>query len=102
MTESKVLRLGSSSLCMWLHLSNTQCEECNVIHSQNHPIDPDDFARCYNLLEAQPEWKDKLSVMRSVSPTWSLYIDNWDELTKLYQEKRFKEMHNLQLTICKN
>jgi hypothetical protein len=55
---------------------------------RNYPYDPDDFSRCYKLLQAVPEWKGvrEMQRLKKISPEWSNLIDNWDELTKMYEE----------------
>lgn len=52
-----------------------------------HPHDPDDFRRCYLLLETIPEWKEELNKLRPVSPVWDKLVDNWDKLTKMLEEQ---------------
>lgn len=52
----------------------------------SHPYDPDDFRRCYVLLNTIPEWKGKLDKMRNVSEVWNRLVDNWDKLTIMLEE----------------
>lgn len=52
----------------------------------SHPHDPDDFKRCYKLLQTVPEWKSKLSKLKGLSPAWNNLVDNWDKLTEMYEE----------------
>lgn len=56
----------------------------------SHPYDPDDFKRCYKLLQAVPEWKDQLHRLKTLSPAWSKLVDNWGRLTEMY-ERNVKE-----------
>lgn len=56
-------------------------------YEKGHPLDPDDFRRCYLLLETIPEWKEKLHLMKTVSPVWEALVDNWDKLTSLLEEQ---------------
>lgn len=56
-------------------------------HEKCHPLDPDDFRRCYLLLKTIPEWKDKLYMMEKVSPVWSELVDNWDRLSEILEEQ---------------
>lgn len=51
------------------------------------PSDPDDFRRCYLLLQTIPEWKEKLDLLRPLSKTWSNLVDNWDKLTEMLEEQ---------------
>lgn len=78
---------------------------CEVLYTDNpipglpHPSDVDDFRRCYLLLQTVPEWKEKLYLMKGVSPTWSKLVDNWDKLTQMLEQvmagnkQRANEMH---------
>jgi len=71
---------GMSSETMW----NFFMGERNFpIH---HPYDPGDFKRCYKLLEAVPEWKTELYELKSLSTAWSNLVDNWPELTEMFEE----------------
>lgn len=49
----------------------------------DHPHDGDDFGRCYKLLEAVPEFKERINEMAKRSSEWSALVNCWDELTKL-------------------
>lgn len=51
-----------------------------------HPFDPDDFRRCWLLLQAIPEFNSELSLMKDVSPSWKALVDNWNKLTDLLIE----------------
>lgn len=46
--------------------------------------DNGDFARCYNLLEAVPEFKKRIGEMAQRSPQWAVLVKHWDELTEIY------------------
>lgn len=55
-------------------------------HQGNHyPHDPGDFGRCVTYLdsieETAPTW------MRDVSPIWRDLVDNWEELTDMYNQQ---------------
>lgn len=52
----------------------------------NHPYDPDDFKRCYKLLEAVPEFKKQMYKLELLSPTWQKLVQNWDKLTEMYEQ----------------
>jgi hypothetical protein len=52
----------------------------------DYPIDPSDFRRCYRLLQAIPEFRDMLPMMRATCGVWSRLVDHWDELTAMYEE----------------
>lgn len=53
----------------------------------SHPHDVDDFRRCYLLLQTVPEWKEKLHLMKAVSPVWEKLVDNWDLFTQLLEDQ---------------
>ncbi len=63
--------VGASSKTMW------NCLIGNEDFSINHPYDPDDFSRCWKLLEAVPEWKPELHKLKPLSRQWSNLVDNW-------------------------
>lgn len=71
--------VGSSSKTMW------SCLMGNPKFPVNIPYDPDDFSRCYKLLEAVPEWKLELHKLKPLSKEWSNLVDNWDKLTEMYE-----------------
>lgn len=79
---------GMSSKTMWNCLMGNKNFEINV------PWDPDDFSRCYKLLQAVPEWKSELHKLKSLSPVWERLIDNWDKLTWMYEENKRTEWKN--------
>ena len=53
---------------------------------RNHPHDPDDFSRCYKLLEAVPEWKILVPGLAVLSKEWKALSENWDKLTEMYEQ----------------
>jgi hypothetical protein len=74
--------IGMSSKTMWLCFMNQENKRIS------HPYDPDDFSRCYKLLEAVPEWKEKSNMdkLRKLSEPWNNLVGNWDKLTEMYEE----------------
>jgi len=71
--------IGLSSKAMWNYFMGIKaaCE---------HPYDPDDFKRCYKLLEAVPEWKSRVPELKNLSRQWANLAANWDKLTAMYEE----------------
>jgi len=57
-----------------------------VCKYRGHPHDPDDFRRCYLLLNNIPELKPMLYKMKEESSVWSNLVDNWDTLTIKMEE----------------
>ncbi len=51
------------------------------------PHDPDDFGRCYRLLEIMPEWRARLSEVAAQCPDWAPLIAAWAELEDLWREE---------------
>jgi len=86
---------GSSSKTMW------NCLIGNKDFAINHPYDPDDFSRCYKLLETVPEWKTELHKLKPLSKEWSNLVDNWSELEKMFL-KHDKNMYEFMQTLIKH
>lgn len=76
---------GISSETMFTHLSGTH--NLRAGRGECHPSDPDDFRRCHLLLEAVPQWRDKLHKMKNASTVWTNLVDNWDKLTEMLLEQ---------------
>lgn len=57
-------------------------------YSFSPPWDPEDFRRCYLLLRLVPEWRDRLHKVEEIFPEWKGLVENWDELTELYEKER--------------
>lgn len=51
------------------------------------PQDPDDFGRCYRLLQVMPSWRARLGEVAARYPAWKSLVAAWDELTALYEEE---------------
>jgi hypothetical protein len=49
----------------------------------NHPLDPVDLGRCIRLID-MAGYRPRLQELKALSPVWSVLIDNWNELEKLY------------------
>ena len=73
-------QVGMSSKTMF------NCLIGNSDFHNHHPYDPDDFSRCYTLLEAVPEWKRRLHELKKLSGEWCNLVNNWDELTRMYEQ----------------
>ena len=80
--------VGMSSRTMW------NCLMGNKDFPVNHPYDPDDFSRCWKLLEAVPEWKGQLDKLRTLSPVWDRLVENWPKLTEFYEDMRIHKKDN--------
>ena len=80
--------VGMSSKTMWNHFMG------NKDFKINHPYDPDDFSRCYKLLETVPEWKKRVPELATLSPVWKNLSENWDQLTEMYEQNVKEEWIN--------
>jgi hypothetical protein len=72
-------------------MSSKTMFNCLIGHKDfaiNHPYDPDDFSRCWKLLEAVPEWKNELHKLKPLSKQWSKLVDNWDKLETMLIEAK--------------
>lgn len=85
---------GMSSGAMWNRLYYSDGMVNLDGQTKHHPSDPDDFRRCYLLLETVPEWKTKLHLLKDLSPVWEKLVDNWDKLTQMYEQNVKEEWKN--------
>lgn len=86
---------GMSSKTMFNHLSKGLTGVRSVENRYSTtPSDPDDFKRCYKLLQAVPQWKNKLNELKSLSPVWEKLVDNWGKLTEMYEQNVREEWKN--------
>lgn len=81
--------VGASSRCLWTRMQGIRTSDAY------HPHDLDDFGRCYRLLQLIPEWRFKLHIMSNVSRQWAKLVENWDEITKLYESAQLVACDNL-------
>jgi hypothetical protein len=80
--------VGMSSKTMW------NCFMGSANYPINYPDDPDDFSRCYKLLEAVPEWKNELHKLKPLSEAWNNLVENWDKLTEMFEENQKTNWNN--------
>ena len=52
-----------------------------------YPHDNSDLGRCIGLLDAVPEFRDRLSEMKAVGPEWAALVDHWAELEAMYRKE---------------
>lgn len=74
------------SFYRWLTFGETGASSKTIVHavtgerprhhSDSHPFDWDDMLRCLRLIEAVPEVRGHLHLVRALSPTWQRLIDN--------------------------
>ena len=51
------------------------------------PHDPDDFGRCYRLLQLFPAWKFRLGEVAVRYSEWEPLVREWADLELLYEEE---------------
>ena len=74
---------GTSSLTIWSVLTGYPSPHGRY----DVPHDPDDFGRCYRLLQVMPLWRSRLVEVVEKCHDWTPFVDAWDELTALYEEE---------------
>lgn len=72
---------GTSSLTIYAVMMNTPSPHKRY----DVPHDPDDFSRCYLLLNLFPEWKTRLGEVATRFPIWRPFVREWDKLTEMYE-----------------
>ncbi|MBQ3170359.1 MAG: hypothetical protein IJB53_00325 [Mailhella sp.] len=79
--------ISSNTICFVLcGLSGLELEDGFSGYSIGSiPYDPDDFRRCYELLDLIPEWKDRLSEVAKRYPQWKPLVGRWSDLEALYE-----------------
>ena len=76
---------GISSKTIWSVMMGAVPENPHPFHF-DVPHDPDDFGRCYRLLQAVPEWRGRLPEVAARFPEWGPLVDAWGELEEMYVE----------------
>jgi len=72
---------GTSSLTIYSAITGK-----SSLHGRyDIPHDPDDFGRCYRLLQLFPAWRAQLYKAIELCPEWRPFVDAWDELTALFE-----------------
>lgn len=79
--------ISSEAICKKLFDFGDRRDYNKWAGSGNFPHDPSDLGRCIRLMEKVPEARERLSEMRTVSPTWAALVDRWEELEALYREE---------------
>ena len=78
---------GMSSECLLATVINDGPLKSKSMYATFHPHDPSDFRRCVGLLNAAPEFRNRLHVMKSVSKHWSALVDQWDAIEQQMLEE---------------
>mgnify|MGYP001594844453 CR=1 FL=1 len=57
------------------------------------PSDDDDFGRCFRMLEAVPEWRERIAELGEVYPaTWGDVVGVWPELEALWVRREYRAL----------
>ena len=80
---------GMSSKFMASVLSNLH------IGKLEYPHDADDFGRCIRLLDAVPEFRERLDIMREHGIEWANLLDCWTEAEYSYRSNDYKTCNKL-------
>jgi len=71
---------GTSSMTIYSVMMGVPVDRADVPH------DPDDFGRCYRLLQLFPAWKTRLDEVAARYPAWRSLVQEWDALESLYED----------------
>jgi hypothetical protein len=52
------------------------------------PSDGSDFGRCHMLILRVPEIRERLQLMRPISPRWNALVEHWAEVESTYVAER--------------
>lgn len=79
---------GLSSKTIWSAMMGVECQR------QYLPSDPDDFRRCYILLQVVQEWKPRLSELNKLGKGFENLSTNWDKLSDMLINTQGTEMYH--------
>jgi len=84
---------GVSSKTIWGVMMGAE------VYSPSIPWDTDDFGRCYRLLQMIPEWRHRLTDVSEKYPEWKPLVDNWDELTRIFEAAKYEHLYKRMRTL---
>jgi len=98
---------GQSSLYMVALLADSSVwipKREHYLALRPYPLDPDDFGRCFRLLQAVPSLREHLPKLAEYGgDVWAAYIANWSELESLYGKElptgRAPKLYDLMQTL---
>ncbi len=76
---------GISSETIWCVMMGVP--EARPSSRADPPSDPSDFGRCYRLLSAIPEWRERLHEVPAFFSEWSIFVDRWGDMEALWLEE---------------
>lgn len=62
--------------------------------SFSYPHDGSDLGRCIRLLEAVPEYRERLGEMAKVGKEWAGLVKHWEELEAMWHEGATEKLYN--------
>ena len=74
-------RVGVSSKLIWCVMNDVTPERDPF---GGYPSDPDDFSRCYLLLQRNPAWRSQLDKLSPRRREWAALVEHWDELERMF------------------
>ena len=87
---------GVSSKTMWCALMGVK-RKINL----STPRDNGDFRRCYDMVEYGHITLDDLQIVKKQYPWFAPFVDNWKELSILFEEELDKRLHIRIRQLCK-
>lgn len=87
---------GISSMTMWSALMGVKRKKDLDI-----PKDNSDFRRCYDMVEYGHVTLDELQVVKKQYPWFAPVVDNWKELSLLFEEELDKRLYIRIRQLCK-
>ena len=87
---------GVSSKTMWCALMGVK-RKINL----NTPRDNGDFRRCYDMVEYGHITLDELQIVKKQYPWFAPFVDNWEELSILFEEELDKRLYIRIRQLCK-
>ena len=85
---------GLSSIAIWEVLSGKPWTRSNDTFRGEIPYDPQDWLRCYKLLQLIPSWYDRLHEVGDKYPRWKPFTDNWHKLEAIYERELKDDKRN--------
>ena len=87
---------GVSSKTMWCALMGVK-RKINL----SAPRDNGDFRRCYDMVEYGHITLDELQIVKKQYPWFAPFVDNWGELSILFEEELDKRLYIRIRQLCK-
>lgn len=79
--------VGTSSKFIWAVMNGADpVAEAGHDPFGAYPHDPDDFSRCYLLLQRNPNWRWQLHTLAPAGPEWAALVEHWGELEQMFLE----------------